>query len=371
MIRVSPDEKAPTHDFSFSDPEGHEIGLISVDSQGNHAPLAVSGASTIRTAVKTTTGNTKYSDFEAPYSPIAQDDWANGRGGEDFDDDPARFMDSYRCNSLQGTIMLGPQATYTKGFRDQDFSLPGSLTWHSMLSGATKYLALKFTASASYSAAAIYLHLRRRGTPADLTVELCADSGGNPDTVLQTATVTTTNVTDTIAVFYKAAITAESLTSGTAYWVKVYATTSSDNDYWQVGVKNASGTTKQSAAGTVWAACAFDLYYRVTAVDVAPARMKFFTYKRAAWCVKSADTGAPVLYLNGDIGAADANTGALTTLIDGTKSWVTNEWAGAIVILIGGPGSNETKPWRTITSNNSTTLTLDSTWVVEHTAATE
>jgi len=369
MIRVSPDEKSPTHDFSFSDGE-KEVGLIVVDSKGDHAPLSVSGASTIRTAVKTTTGNTKYSDFEAPYSPIAQDNWANGRGGEDYDNDTSKFMDSYRCNSLQGTIMLGPQATYTKGFRDQDFSLPGNLSWHSMLSGATKYLAVKFTASSSYSATAIYLHLRRRGTPTDLTIELCSDSSG-PDTVLQTTTVTTTNITDTVAVFHKATITAESLTVGTSYWIKVYAASSTDEDYWQVGTKALAGTTKKSADNTTWADATIDLYYRITAADVAPARMKFFTYKRAAWCVKSADTGAPVLYLNGDIGAADANTGALTTLVDATKSWVASEWIGAIVILVGGPGSNETKPWRTITANSSNTLTLDSAWVVEHTTATE
>ena len=42
----------------------------------------------------------------------------------------------------------------------------------------TMYLAKKFTASTSYSAAAIYLHLRRRGTPSALTIELLSDSGG-------------------------------------------------------------------------------------------------------------------------------------------------------------------------------------------------
>ncbi len=50
-------------------------------------------------------------------------------------------------------------------------------------------------------------------------------------------------------------------------------------------------------------------------------------------------TGNSLLYLNGDRGAADDNTGALTTLIDATKSWVANEWIGCYAVLTAGPGS--------------------------------
>jgi len=379
MIRVSPDEQHPTHDFSLTDGE-QEVGLIICDSNGDHKPLSVSGASTIRTAVKTTTGNTKYSDFNPPYSPIAQEDWSSGRGGEDYDDDVARFMDSFRCNTMQETIMLGPQETYTKGYRTQDFHLPGNLTWHKMIDGPTAVLAIKFGATATYTPKYVYIYLRKRGNPEDFRVDLKADNAGVPGVskLSGTATVTSTDIDTTVGQFYRVTIAATSdLTAGTSYWIEVYpnamhstSVIRTDEDYWEVGVELASGTTLQSADGTTWEASAVDLYYRVTDVDVAPARMRFFTYKRAAWYVRSTDAGA-ALYLNGDLGAADANTGALTKVNDSTKSWTVNEWAGAVVMLIGGPGSNESKPWRTIVSNTNNQLTVDSAWIVTHTTSTE
>jgi len=368
-INVGPDATNITHHISLTD--GIDtIGLILCDSAGNANPFAITRAPTPRTAMKTTSGNQKYSDFEPPWTPVSQEDWSGGRGMVDFDLDVSRYFDNWRANTLYGKIFLGGQEIYTKGYRSADYSLPGSLKWVAMLPGTRKYLAVNFTASASYSATTIYLWLKRKGTPPeDLNVILCSDSGGNPGATLQSAAVTTTNITDVVSEFYKITISAQSLTSGTDYWIKIYSADSDSDNYWAIGVNNSAGTTMESSDGSTWSSSAIDLYYRITAADDSYST-KFFSYRRSLYCIRN--TGAaPKLYINGDKGCADSNSGALSTLIDATKSWVANEWAGCIALLIAGPGSNEAKPWRTIVSNTATTLTVDSPWITTHTTATD
>jgi len=98
----------------------------------------------------------------------------------------------------------------------------------------------------------------------------------------------------------------------------------------------------------------------------------FFEYKGALYFVSIPAGGTDsTIYINGDRGAADANTGALTTLVDALKSWTVNEWAGAIVVLTAGPGADEPKNWRTISSNTATALTVSPAWDVTHTTSTE
>ena len=58
--------------------------------------------------------------------------------------------------------------------------------------------------------------------------------------------------------------------------------------------------------------------------------------------------------LEGDNGTATG--GSTTTLVDGGKSWETDRWAGAYLLLLAGTGSVR---YRRIASNTSTTLTLN------------
>ncbi len=369
-VIVSPDVERPTHHISLSDGE-QTVGLIICDSNGNANPNGISRAPTPRTAMKTTTGNQSYSDFEPPWTPIAQDDWSGGRGLDDFDKDITRFFDNFRTNTTSGKIILGPQETLTTGYRNQNISLPGSVRWVSLISGAQKYLAVKFAASATYDAKNIYVLLRRKGTPtAALTMELCVDSVGNPGAVIATQTVDTTTITDVVSVLHKFVLTsAQALTSTVDYWIKVYSTAGDAENHWEVAVNNAAGTTKESADNSTWETSTVDLFYRVTDTDPA-LRYKLFQYKRALYMTTT--TGTTVkLYINGDRGVADANTGALTTLVDATKTWTVDEWAGCVVVLTGGVGSTEEQPWRTIVSNTATALTLDNAWEITHDTTTE
>lgn len=360
-----------SHHISLSDGT-NVLGFIAVNAKGDADPFSITRAPVNRSALKTTSGNQTYSDMEPPWSPVAQVDWSGGMGKEDYDDDVTRFYHADRVNTaFTGRMFLGAQETYsTGGFRSQQNNLPGSLTWSAIKTGDRNYLAYYLTANANFSVTGIYLYLRRHGTPtAALTVELCSNSGGVPWTVLQTATVDTTTITDTAAALYKFAITAEAITSGTTYWVKVYSTAGTDQHHWKVGVNNSAGTSKQSSNGTDWETTNVDLYCRLA--DAGHGKTPIlFDYLYSRYLILNGSSGAPSLYINGDRGVADANTGALTTTVDGTKSWVDDEWIGAIVMIIKGPGLAEPIPWRVITDNNGTTLT-HATWTIEHTTSTE
>ena len=87
--------------------------------------------------------------------------------------------------------------------------------------------------------------------------------------------------------------------------------------------------------------------------------------------VVSGVSGAPTLYIMGSRGAADSNAGTLTKLIDATKNWGTNYHANQIVMIVGGTGLTEAQPWRNVVSNDATSLTVDSPWLIQHDTTTE
>ncbi len=60
------------------------------------------------------------------------------------------------------------------------------------------------------------------------------------------------------------------------------------------------------------------------------------------------------MFLNGDQGVASG--GGATSLVDAGKSWVTDQWKGAIVVFRVGAGSTADENYRTITSNTGTQL---------------
>jgi len=372
QIRVSPNEAQPTHHISLSDQAGNSLGLIAVDSQGNANIRGLSRSPLQRTALKTTSGNMSYSDYDLPWVSSAQTDWSGGRGADIWENDLTRYYDSKRANTYYESITNGPLEVYTTGLRNQNNNLPGSVMWRAIKS-TNEYLAVRFAASASYTADAIYLLIRKHGTPGTLSVELCSDSGTatpTPTTVLQTATITSADITDILSVMHKFTITAQAVSSGVYYWIKAYASEGTDDDHWKIGVNNATGTTKSSTDGNTWAEAAFDLYYRLTDADGTWTSI-LFQYKGSQYLVKNPATGAPNLYINGDRGAADANTADLTTLVDATKAWVTNQWAGWTVKIVAGTGITENILWRTVISNTATTLTVDSAWTITHDTTTE
>ena len=365
--------RTPTHHLSLTDSSGNVVGFILVNGAGLLDPRAIRRFPFLRTALKTSTGNNKYSDFELPYTAIAQDDWSGGRGNEKFEDDTSRFYDNYRCIPSADGIILGPQETYATGYRNVNQYMPGSLTWVG-LSSTTAYYAVKFNASATYTTGNVEFWFKKIGSPsAGLTCEICSDNAGDPGSVLSTGTLSAAAITDTISQFLKFSII-RALTSATDYWLKVYQTsgTPTSANQWQVGVytaQDANAVTKKSSDNSAWSTAANALYYRVTDADD-DFRALFFEYKNALYFVTDYDDdGAMKIYLNGYRGAADDNSGDLTKLNDSTQTGWTSALAAGIAEIYDGAGTTEEQNWRAITTAASGVITVDPAWNITHLAA--
>ena len=360
MPTATATDKNPSHNITITD-GSTTYGLNIVDGEGNINPRAFTRTPIPRTGIKTSTGSTKYGDFEFPYMSIAQDDWSGGRGNNNFDEDATRFADSQRLTSRHSKrLMLGGQETWTDGYRDVDQYMPGSLTWQT-LTGSSRYIEYEFSASATYTAEQVYVWVRRRGSPGTLTCGIYSDSGGDPNTALAEATITTSNITDTVSVLQRFNYADQSLTSGTAYHIVIYgAAGDNSTNYWQVGTDAAdtNNVTQSSSDGSSWSNASYDLYFRNVDSNTDVSAL-FFEYKGALYAVVNRYSTSPRLYINGDRGVVTGGGQGTTALGDSTKSWTTNEFAGATCVLTAGNGSRYGRYWSTITSNTGTVLTLD------------
>lgn len=359
MPTVSPTEASPTHHLSISDGT-NTYGFVLVDARGNPNPSAIVRSPVPRTSLKMTQGNTRYADLEFPYTTIAQDDWSGGRGLDNFDLDHTRFADSHRLITRhQNLVMLGPQETYTTGYRNLNQYLPGKVTWQT-LTGTTRYVAYKFTTTAAYTAAKVYFWVRRRGTPGTLTCELRSDSPGDPGAVLQTSTATTSDITDTVSRLYLFDIANQALSNATAYWVVIYgAGTDNATNYWQAGTDAAdtNNLTEISTAGSTWSDATFDLYFRVVDASTDSGAI-FFEYKGAFYCVVNINTGTPRLYINGVRGVATGAGQSTTQLVDTSQAFTTNALTNGILVLVEGTGSNTGRYYSTVSSNTATAIVV-------------
>lgn len=369
-VSVLPNVKSNTHHISLSDGK-NTLGFVVSDSNGNPALNNLSMNPHQRTAVKVTSGVQKWGDFLPPWMPIAQDNWEGGRGQEDYEEDKSRFFDSYRAQTGFQEIFNAPMAYYATGLREANTNYPDSVSWIKMKDGVSNYIAVYFDPAATYDAGQIYILLRKRGNPSvPLTIELCQNNADVPGTVLKTHNFTKDDITDTISEFRKFVLSGVTLTAGQRYWIKIYSTAATEDDYWQVGIRKATGTTSQSADDIIWNDADYDLYYRITDAEQ-ERRVKLFKYMYLMFAVYQFDSGSPKLYINGTIGVADDNTGQLDKVIDNSKTWAVDQWKGCKVRIIAGKGYEEVSVYRNIVSNTADTLTVDQPWTIPHDTTTQ
>lgn len=370
-VHCSPTDPSPTHHISLQDRKGQIVGLILCDTSGNQQK-AFSRTPVDRTALKTTTGNSQYSDMQYPYSPIVEDDWSGGRGSLDFERDGTKFLDSFRVRtSMANKAFLGPQEQYSQGNRNQNVNIPGNVNFE-ILTINQRYLAYRFQANASFTVAMAWLLARKKGSPKPLTVAIYSDNSGTVGAVQSYITVTNARMADILSEWLDETMS-QALTSGVWYWLVVYGDPADNsNNCWSVAVKPSVGSTyfSQTGPGGSWNAATFDLYFRLT--DSNPANTCILTdYKEQQYAFVSPPTGAPHIYMNGDRGTADSNAGFLNKLIDGSKNWAVNQWVGCVVEITNGTGKLENVIYRTITANDATSLTCDSVWTIQHDTTTE
>ncbi|TXI13044.1 MAG: hypothetical protein E6Q68_02390, partial [Polynucleobacter sp.] len=219
-----------------------------------------------------------------------QRDWRGGMGNEYFNDDPSAFFHG-SCYSLAKGHLLPPlKWRYGTGYRTVYSNLVDSKSWRSLY-GDSKYITVAVTTGA-ITADACWVYIRRRGNPSDLTLELCSDSGGNPDTVLKTATVSTSTITDVLSVFYKFDWTGtQALSGATTYHIKLYGgSTSNETSHWDIAVDIGTSLSKTSSDGSSWTAASFSTQIRIVDAEIAR-RWFFYGDGTNFYTVSKRDTG--------------------------------------------------------------------------------
>ena len=369
--------RKPKYHAELVDGAGTRVGLMMSDARGQDQAQAIRRAPYPRTSTRIAQGATKYSDYELPYRPIEQDNWASGRGSIDFEKDVSRYLDAGGLNTEhENQVILGGQVTYGTGdfIRRQNIALPGSVNWQGLYD-AQRFIAATFTVSGGdYNADYAEIWVRKVGSPTgNMTVDIYTDVAGAPGaSVVSAALNVATGFTDVLSLFKKYDWSgAAALTTATVYHVVVGGAAGwTAASCVEVGC-NASAAGHKSADGTTFAASTFSPFYRVADAAV-PAPGKYFEYKRQLCFVTMPDSGAAsAIYYNGWRGTADSNAGQLTKLIDATQTTWASLPVGCQVLIIAGPGSEESQPWRTITASASGELTVSPAWKTTHTTATE
>lgn len=359
-VEVNPEVKQSTHHVALSDGR-KTIGLICCDSKGAADPFNISAAPNQRSSLRTKSGTTKYEDLEEPWSATAQDDWSGGRALEDHEADTTRFYDSKRCQTAFDQIYNAPLDYYATGLKDSVTNHPGSVEWKMIEAGAAYGIMISLPAM---KLGEIYIHLRRRGKPeAGLNVSLHLDNSGEPGGEILDHTYTTTDIPDILSEFRKFTFAEQTMTAGT-YWLIVTSDKGDINDHWEVGFQPVLSSST-FVHKTSWSPLPkYDLVYRACAASTGR-QVRFFNYRQLVFALSQTATGDPKLYINGDIGVCEDNSGQLSQVIDSTKAWEVDQWKGCRVGIIRGSGVEDSETvWRTITGNTDTTLTVDRPWII-------
>lgn len=360
-INVSPTTgRESTHHLKLTDSGGTKLGLICVDGRGNRvARVAVNPYPSMASQLRQ--GRGKHADRVPPFEDIPLSDFSGGLAMLHHDEDASKYLDGKRIDtSRQGEVIHGGLETYTTGLRDFDENWPGNVSWQALYAGeATESVLTSFVAGATYKCSSIVVILKKVGSP---TGEVRVSLFSSTDVELKALNISIGSdfgsdiVSERVEFVFSSVY--DSIASGTTYQVRVLYPGGNSSNYIDVAVDGGGA-----------------LYYRVLD-DTGDFGFQMLEYKEALYGVtKPLDGSDSKLYILGDRGLADVNTDALTTLIDGTRTggavWTTDEWAGKVVKIIGGPGKLEEQNWRTIISNTTDTLTVSPAWTVVHTTSTE
>ena len=375
-IDVSPTTEKATHHVKLS--RGTDkIGLVLCNAAGDADKRGLQVLPYPRTSLRTATGEHKYADLELPYKVVVQEDWSGGRGSVDFERDKTMFVDSQGVNTWHpGQVTLGGKATsvLTTFTEDDNSAATGGAI---VIGGTNKYWARKLTPSVDMQIDILELYgVGCNWDPIDdasLLIYFVEDNGGDPTgAVLWTGTpqyYSTNYQYDGMSVdeVLQVGIT---LQAGQTYWLKL-ASPGSASMYWYVDGENSgnTGLVEYSTDDVTWTPGAQDIAYHFYSIESGGI---LFEYKQSLYYVTQPDheSGASILYRNGWRGTCDATTYA-NRIVDATQSWTVDALIGGVVIVIGGTGSDEPRPWRNIADNGTNYLVTAQDWNVKHDTTTE
>lgn len=292
---LRPGQKSP-FDIALQDGKSRKEWMLTLSGEPMRDVMSDDSSNLyIRTVGK------KIGDFDEQRS------WEGGMGNEYYNEDPSGWFDG-SCYTLSKGHLIPPlKWRYGTGYRTVYSNLADSMSFRPLIT-TSKYITVAVTTGA-ITADACWVWVRRKGNPSDLTLELCADSAGNPGTVLKTATVSTSTITDVISVFHKFDWTGtESLSGATTYHIKLYGgSVSNEANNWSIGVDESTSLGKVSADGSSWSAAGFSTQIRVVDADIAR-RWFFYGEGTNFYAVSKRDTGNSDHYTINSSAVATENT---------------------------------------------------------------
>lgn len=286
-----------------------------------------------------------------PYITEKQASFGGGFGQDKFEDDRSKYWKSEGVDTTKDKIALGPVPHYGEGLYDQavnfqDYS-DETFSW-TTLEGTEQWIAMSFTTPATFASTNyVKFWVQKIGSPsANLLVRLYSNSGGDPDSLLATATIAPTEL-DNTAQWFRKAISYNLGNSTTYHLVFTMSSAGSTTSGYKIGGNGTQANAKKSSAGSSWASADNDIFFRLESTGTSSATMRFFEYKGQLYFVQSFDgTTTDTLWMNGWRGACDVNSGQLDNLYDATQSWSTYITGDEVIDIIAGPYSGLQEDWR-------------------------
>lgn len=344
-IRVDPSEREPTHLISLTGykPNGElvTIGINPVNQNGEPSISAVRYAGYPTGTLRVNTGQGEFSAKKPPYGEFARRDWSGGLGMVSGEKDATRYHFGKRIWSVvPERLMLAPRlfravTPYPQRVGNWD-GVQKPITWLSVPTGHR----FAWKVNCPYSMSGLQVLLRTL-TDNAFTLGVHLDSAGSIGAQIASVSLNEVSLGSEQYHFkfnYDAAVV----------WFVIYALRDFEIATCEAFVYD---TLYSSNGGASWSSSGakppvFTVLSNQNAGD-----WIFFRYRRGTYAVSGT-----TLLLNGDRGACD-NSNDRSLVVDSSKSWQTNQWAGAVVML-----NDARLGWRRIVGNTATTLTVDREW---------
>ena len=397
-VDVGPAVVRPTHHASLVAEDGTEIGLILCDASGNRLATSVARANLQTSPVKTTAGDSQYSDGELPFVVSAQSDYSGGIGQERFEDNRTKYHSGRRVQTVDGKLILGPREHFTDGYKDMVMHQPESvlgevarLRWQD--TDDPNAIAAKFTTVGAMTLPDLYLQGKAVGTQVGDSHSILFwirnddHAQDQPGTIFDNGDIEfgggagDATFADQHTIHWERMDAINSLAAATTYWLELQpdpdATATS---YVELCVdfdmdSSFRDSSVSSDSGATWGAHpdeSYALIFRIEEPDTFTDPGWYWWYRQQLYYLTRPNTGAPVLLMNGWRGVCDANGGNLLQLLDSTQTgWAGNTADNTIVWVFAGPGSDEEVPFRQVTASVSGVLTVTPAWETPHTTDTE
>lgn len=369
-----------THHIVLSDGI-NSIGLMGCDGQGNPTFDGWRRTPMSRSSMKTSSGETKYSDLEPPYYTVAQERWDGGLGQLRLEDKTMFYSsrrmwtwhkDGLALPSMPCNAQIATSLAYN--WDDTLIHQPGRCVQLGGIDQPIAY-AIKFTAAASYPINGITIWAcRKGGRIVDLFCIVVADDNGHPasfsvyDGTRALADDIYSDLPDAVRFQLNSPY---SVTSGSSYWIVIFVWVPSltPGSYYEIYGAASNGPQCASSTNlTSWTAVyAYNvyaaIYYMVNGAPpgvASPPVACFCHYGSSLYAFTAPKYGsAGKMWLNGDVGVPSGATS--NTLTDSTKSgiWAAHRWEDATVVIVEGTGKGQ---HRRIANNTTTQLTVTRTW---------